>query len=119
MDGASLLGLAQGVPAGWRSAALTEIDLASPVAPTRFQQAWGLDANRCNAAVLRDARWTYVHFNGGLPPMLFDREADPAERADLARNRSAEPLIRQLMGAMLDLRMTRADRRLTHLSFGV
>jgi arylsulfatase A-like enzyme len=119
MDGASLLGLADGVPAGWRNAALTEIDFASPVAPTRFQQAWGLDANRCNAAVLRDARWTYVHFNGGLPPMLFDREADPAERADLARNRSAEPLIRQLMGAMLDRRMTRADRRLTHLSFGV
>jgi arylsulfatase A-like enzyme len=117
MDGAPLPG--PGVPEGWRDAALTEIDLASPVAPTRFQTAWGLDHDRCNAAVLRDARWTYVHFNGGLPPMLFDREADPAERHDLARDRAAVPLIRQLMGAMLDRRMTRADRRLTHLSYGV
>lgn len=100
-------------------AALTEIDWARPGRPTRFERVWGLDPHRCNAAVLREARWSLVHFNGGLPPLLFDREADPEETRDLAGDPGAAAEIARLRAAMLDLRMTRADRRLTGFGFGV
>ena len=118
MDGVSLLPALEGRAPARAAQALTEIDLAHPLRPTRFQRAWGLDATRCNAAVLRDTRWSYVHFNGGLAPMLFDRAADPDETVDLAGDPAAAPEIRRLLSAMTDLRMRRADRRLTHHAIG-
>jgi arylsulfatase A-like enzyme len=119
MDGASLLPFLSGKPDDWRDAALTEVDFAEPARPTRFQRAWGLPADRCNAAVLRDARWTLAHFNGGLPPMLFDRREDTGETRDLSAEPGAAAEIARLRAMMLDLRMTRGDRRLTGFSFGV
>ncbi|TVQ57596.1 MAG: phosphonate monoester hydrolase [Rhodobacteraceae bacterium] len=120
MDGASLLPFLQdSPPPDWRDAALTEIDFSHPARPTRFQRALGLPETRCNAAVLRDARWTCVHFNGGVPPMLFDRAEDPEERRNLAADPAASGVLGAMRAAMLDRRMTRADRRLTGFSFGV
>lgn len=119
MDGASLagrLGPARAEPG--RGFALTEIDLAEPGRPTRFQRALGLDETAANVAVLRDRRWTLAHFNGGVPPMLFDREADPEERRDLAGTSAGREQVARLRAMMLDHRMTRADRRLTHLAAG-
>jgi arylsulfatase A-like enzyme len=68
--------------------------------------------------VLRDRRWTYVHFNGGVPPMLFDRAADPAETTDLAQDKAATGEIARMARLMLDRRLTRGDRRLTHHAIG-
>ena len=34
--------------------------------------------------MLRGERWKYVHFGGGLPPLLYDLETDPGELRDLA-----------------------------------
>ncbi|WP_333834484.1 sulfatase-like hydrolase/transferase [Rubrimonas sp.] len=120
MDGRSLLSFPDdAAPAAWRDAVLTELDLSDPRAPTRFQTAWGLAETRCNAAVLRSAEWTYVHFNGGVPPMLFDRRADPDETRDLAPDPARRGTLLAMAQAMLDLRMTRADRRLTGYAIGV
>lgn len=116
MDGVSLVAGRDGPRQGL---ALTEIDFAEPHRETRFQRAWRLPETACNAAVLRDARWTLVHFNGGLPPMLFDRAEDPDETRDLAPDPAAAGEVARLRAAMLDLRMSRADRRLTGFSFGV
>ena len=33
--------------------------------------------------MIRHGKWKYVHYVG-LPPMLFDLEADPAEKTTLA-----------------------------------
>jgi arylsulfatase A-like enzyme len=118
MDGASLLPFLTGADPAWRDAALTEVEFAEPHRETRFQRAWTLPADRCNAAVLRDAGWTLAHFNGGLPPMLFDRREDPGETRDLAGEPGGAAQIARLRTAMLDLRMTRADRRLTGFAFG-
>ena len=118
MDGASLLPFLAGGTIGWRTAVLTEVDLSHPLRPTRFQRALGLDETRCNAAVLREADRTLVHFNGGLPPLLFDRRSDPGERVDLAADPASTGEVARMRAAMLDLRMTRADRRLTGFAFG-
>ena len=119
MDGASLLPALADPEAPLAAHALTEIDLAEPHRQTRFQRALNLPEAQANAAILRDARWSYVHFNGGLPPMLFDRAADPGERHDLADDPAAAGQIGRMRAAMIDLRMSRADRRLTGFSFGI
>ncbi|WP_209424658.1 sulfatase-like hydrolase/transferase [Pararhodobacter sp. SW119] len=119
MDGASLLPSLADPGAPLADHALTEIDLALPHRQTRFQRALNLPEAQANAAILRDARWTYVHFNGGLPPLLFDRQADPGERHDLTADPAAAAQISRLRAALIDLRMTRADRRLTGHSFGI
>ena len=116
-DGTPLTAIAEGRQP--RHAAFMEIDLSSPVSPTRYQRAWGLEQNRCNVAILREERWKYVHFNGGVPPLLFDLANDPLERHDLAGEPAASAEIARLRGEMLDRRMERADRRLTGFSFGV
>lgn len=117
MDGASLRPFLEGArPEVWRGLALTEIDLAEPGAPTRFERALGLDPLTANAAILRDARHSLVHFNGGLAPMLFDRRAHSGETTDIAGTPEGAREVARLRAALLDLRMTRADRRLTHLS---
>lgn len=118
MDGAPLHPLLSGGHVDADAFALTEIDLAHPVIGTRFQRYLGLSEHSANAAILREARWTLVHFNGGLPPMLFDRTADPQETRDLAHEPGAAPEISRLRTRMLDHRMARADRRLTHWSIG-
>lgn len=117
MDGRPLDAALGGADAGG-SPALTELELGHPAQPTRFQKALGLGLTEANAAVLREARWTLVHFNAGLPPMLFDRHDDPDETRDLAGEPAAAGEIARLRAAMLDLRMTRADRRLIGHAFG-
>ena len=117
MDGTSLRPFLEGrTPETWRGLALTEIDLAEPRAPTRFERALGLGPLTANAAILRDATHSLVHFNGGLAPMLFDRRRDPGEQHDMAATPEGAAQVARLRAALIDLRMTRADRRLTHLS---
>jgi arylsulfatase A-like enzyme len=118
MDGAPLPVPGSGQP-DRPGLALTEVDFAHPTRPTRFQRAWGLDATSANAAVLRDARWSYVHFCEGPPSMLFDRRADPDERVDLAADPAAQRQMARMAAAMLSLRMRRGDRRLNAVSVGV
>lgn len=118
MDGPPLQPLLAGAQADDDAFALTELDLGHPHHPTRFQRALNLAEHRANLAVWRDARWTLVHCNGGLPPMLFDRAADPEETRNLATDPAAAGTVARLRAAMLDHRMTRADRRLTGYSIG-
>lgn len=113
MDGRSLAPWLEGGTTAWRDAAFMEIDLSHPKNPTRFQLHFGLDEQRCNAAILREARWKLVHFNGGVPPMLFDLENDPGETVNLATDPAHAGEIARLTARMLDRRMERADRRLT------
>ena len=55
------------------------------VATRRAQAHFGLPLDALNLAVIRDERTKYVHFGGGLPPLLFDLAEDPAECVDRAR----------------------------------
>jgi arylsulfatase A-like enzyme len=114
MDGRPLDPLLGGdCPQDWRTAAFAEIDFANPRARTRFEKAFGLTAHEANAAVLREADWKLVHFNGGLPPLLFDLKADPEEARNVAGDVRCQGELIRLQSAMLDRRMNRGDRRLT------
>jgi arylsulfatase A-like enzyme len=67
--------------------------------------------------VLRDERFKYVHFPS-LPPLLFDRKADPNETTNLAADPAYLAIVAEYAGRLLSHRMRHADRSLTHLQVG-
>jgi arylsulfatase A-like enzyme len=110
-NGRSLLPFVEGtIPPDWRDHVFCELDLGDPVSPTRYQRWLGLEWRDANLAILRERRFKYVHFNGGLPPLLFDMEADPLELANLAGDPAFAPELLRLSRRMLDHRMSHAGR---------
>lgn len=119
MDGRSLLAFTRGdPPQGWRDAAFAEADFGHPKEPTRFMEHLSLTEHQATAAILREHRWRYVHFGGGLPPMLFDLAADPHETTDLARDPACAAEVSRLRAKLIDRMTERRDRRLTGLAQG-
>lgn len=115
-NGRSLLPLVAGqTPEDWRQYTFSEIDLSDPISPTRYQRRFGLPMSQCNLAIIRDHKFKYVHFNGGLEPMLFDLTADPNEATDLATDPAHKDDIIRLSRAMLNHRMRHANQRTTHM----
>lgn len=116
LDGRSLMPFMNGsCPTSWRTQVFAEVEMGEPDAPTRFERSLGLSASSANYAVLRDHQFKYVHFNGGLPPMLFDMQNDPAEDHDLAQNAEYAEVLRQFASRMLDHRMSHAEHSLSNL----
>ncbi|MBY6089591.1 sulfatase-like hydrolase/transferase [Maritimibacter alkaliphilus] len=114
MDGRSLLPfITAAMPADWRDAALMEADFGSPTKVTRFMENMGLSLDRAGVSILREARWKYVHFGGGVPPMLFDLEADPQETRDLAADPAHAAEVSRMARKLIDRMTERRDRRLT------
>lgn len=115
LDGESLLPWVAGEKPTWRSGAFIELDLSEPEArgPTRFQRHWQLSERDCNVAIWREEKWKYVHFNGGIAPMLFDLEKDPEENVDLASQPQYQAQLLHMAQAMLNHRMRHACQRLT------
>ncbi len=112
MDGASLRPfLAGGTPEHWRDAAHWEFDFRE-VATGRAQRAFGLDADQCALAVIRDSRFKYVHFTA-LPPVLFDLEADPGERTNVADDPAYASTRIAYAEKLLSWRARHLDRTLT------
>ena len=71
----------------------------------------------CGSFMIRHGKWKYVHYVG-LPPMLFDLEADPHEREDLGRDARHQAVIRECEAALRAVvdpdaadRRARADQR--------
>ncbi len=115
-DGRSLLPLMQGAtPPQWRDHIFVEAELGEPDVPTCFQRAWDLPFNHANFAVLRDSQYKYVHFNGGISPLLYDLMADPDETQNLAEQDLHQSTISRLLSKMNDHRMTHADHSLSHM----
>ncbi|HHY48511.1 MAG TPA: alkaline phosphatase family protein [Alphaproteobacteria bacterium] len=82
-DGRSLTPFLAGrTPADWRDAVHWEFDFRE-VASRTAEEWFGLPSTRLNLAVIRTAKWKYVHF-AALPPLLFDIENDPANLRNLA-----------------------------------
>ena len=114
MDGASLRPFLEGdAPAQWRDCVHMELDFSEPTGPTKWQEATGTSVHDSNLAILREERFKLVHFNGGLPPLLFDLENDPHEMADLANDPAHAATLLRLTQKLLSHRMKHADRTLT------
>lgn len=114
VDGHSLCPLLAGQPPkDWRALTYSELDFGDPITPTQIQTQLGLDANQSNLAILRSATHTLVHFNGGLPPVLFDRSAE-GEARDISDKAEAAPILLALTQTMLDHRMSNPAGRFAH-----
>lgn len=111
MDGRSLMPLLRGeTPQDWRSYTFSELDFGDPIVPTKAQAALGLGPEVANLCILRGPQHTLVHFNAGLPPLLFDH-AQMGELRDIASEPAAQPVLLTMTRALLDHRMTHAGGR--------
>jgi arylsulfatase A-like enzyme len=90
LDGRSLATFVTGVKAkDSRDAAHWEFDFRS-IEKAAAETHFGLKPQQCNLAVIRSETHKYVHFGGGLPPLLFDLADDPGELV----NRAGDPAYR-------------------------
>jgi arylsulfatase A-like enzyme len=113
LDGASLIPFVTGeAPAGWRDAAFWEFDFRD-IAGGQAEAHFGLRPNACNLSVIRDAAFKYVHF-AGLPPLLFDLQADPAELINLADNPAYVSTRLAYAERLLSLRAEHLDQTLAY-----
>lgn len=114
MDGQSLRPFLAGeAPARWRDHSFSEVDFGDPITPSAFQTHLGLETAQASLAILRGATQTLVHFNGGLPPVLFDHTGAGEARNIADVPDSAAHLLR-LSRAMLDHRMSNPASRFAH-----
>ncbi len=116
MDGFSLLPLLEEQrPEHWRDYAFAELDLGEPEEPTAWQRELGLDLRDANLAILRENRFKLVHFNGGLPPLLFDMQSDMGEMRNLADDPAYSGELLRMTRKLLDHRMRHADHTLSDM----
>ncbi len=114
-DGHSLMPFLRGEPVpGWRKEVHWEFDFRD-VAGGGAQAALGLDLDDCSLAVIRDARFKYVHF-AGLPSLLFDLHKDPGELHNLAEDAGYQGQRLAMAEKLLAWRSRYLDRRLTGIA---
>lgn len=113
-DGRSLLPfLMGGTPDNWRTEAHWEYDFRD-VEDDAVERKLGIGLDQCTMNVIRGERYKYVHFTN-LPPLFFDRQADPFELTNLADDPAYAPLVMEYAQKMLSWRMSNDERTLTHI----
>lgn len=90
-----------------------ELDFSVPDEITKWQEATGVSTREANLAILREERFKLVHFNGDLPPLLFDLQADPSELNNLADDPEHAATLLRLTRKLLSHRMTHANSSLS------
>ncbi len=90
------------------------MDFGDPTEPTLWQKKLGLGPSQCNLNILRGPRYTLVHFNGGLPPLLFDREGE-GELRNIATDPSMASVLLEMTQKLLSHRMENADHTLASI----
>ncbi|MEQ1943406.1 alkaline phosphatase family protein [Mesorhizobium sp. VNQ89] len=112
LDGRSLQPFMDGKPpAVWRDAAHWEFDFRS-IEKGSAERHFRLKPQQCNLAVIRGERWKYVHFGGGLSPLLYDLENDPGELENLADDRAYAPIRLEMAERLLSWRAEHLDQSL-------
>jgi len=115
LDGRSLAPFLDGrEPSEWRDAAHWEFDFRS-VSTGDAERHFGIGTRQCNLSVVRTERWKYVHFGGGLPPVLFDLVEDPDETVNLASDPARAPARLELAERLLAWRAEHLDQSLALL----
>ncbi|WP_036258363.1 alkaline phosphatase family protein [Mesorhizobium sp. WSM3224] len=112
LDGKSLAPWIDGKqPETWRDEAHWEFDFRS-IADGEAERHFGIGSRACNLAVIRTADFKYVHFGGGLPPLLFDLSKDPGELNNVADDPAYLPVRLELAERMLAWRAAHLDQSL-------
>lgn len=112
LDGRSLMPWLDGDrPGDWRDAAHWEFDFRS-VADSEAERHFGIGSRDCNLAVLRTEDFKYVHFGGGLPPLLFALAKDPDELSNVAHDPAYLPVRLEFAEKMLAWRARHLDQSL-------
>ncbi len=120
LDGVSLRPWLEGeTPGEWRDAVHLELEYGEPDHISTRMAATGVRLNQANLAILREERFKLVHFNGGLPPLLFDMQKDPGELNNLAADPAHAGELLRLTQKLLSLRMAHENRRLTGWRVGL
>jgi len=89
LEGRSLMPILQGQPlTDWREYVVSEYDYSMTPAAVKLDIA----PRDARLFMVADKRWKFVHAEGGIRPMLFDREADPRELNDLGESTLPEHL---------------------------
>ena len=110
LDGRSLAPFVRGAtPKTWRDAAFWEFDFR---AIAQRDQPFGLRPQQCNLAVVRTEKHKYVHFGGGLPPVLFDLGDDPYETRNLASDPAYASVRLEMAERLLEWRAEHLDQSL-------
>ncbi|OUS07304.1 phosphonate monoester hydrolase [Rhodobacterales bacterium 52_120_T64] len=113
MDGVSLKPFLEGTPPEkWRDAVHLELEFSEPHTTTEWQKATGVSLHEANLAILREERYKLVHFNGGLPPLMFDLKNDPNELVNIADDAAHAGTLLRLTQKLLNHRMRHSDRTL-------
>ncbi len=118
MDGQSLLSFLSGDgpgASGWRDYVYCEFDYGEPDLPTVWQRQLGLSLREANLAIVRERQYKLVHFNGGLPPLLFDMQSPGCESVDLAGDEAHAKTLLRMTRKLLDHRMRFQDHRLSDM----
>ena len=110
-DGRSVLPFCHGDRPAWRDAAHWEYDFRD-VADPAMERALGIRMDQAALSVIRDERYKYVHF-AGLPPLFFDRDADPHEFTNCVDDPAYTSRVLEYAQKMLSWRMVNDDRTLT------
>ena len=112
LDGRSLRPFLEGgTPRDWRDAAHWEFDFRS-VAGGEAERHFGIASRQCNLAVIRTEDFKYVHFGGGLPPLLFDLAKDPGELTNVAADPAYGPVRLEFAERLLAWRAEHLDQSL-------
>jgi arylsulfatase A-like enzyme len=112
LDGRSLAPFLEGgTPTDWRDAAHWEFDFRS-IENGSAERHFGLKPQQCNLAVIRTHGFKYVHFGGGLPPLLYDLQADPGELRNLAEDKTFLPMRLNCAELLLAWRAEHLDQSL-------
>jgi arylsulfatase A-like enzyme len=112
LDGRSLTPFMDGsTPSDWRDCAHWEFDFRS-MAKSKAERMLGLKPQHCNLAVIRSERFKYVHFGGGLPPLLYDLRNDPSETIDRASDPDFSAVRLEFAERLLAWRAEHLDQRL-------
>ncbi|PDT13330.1 alkaline phosphatase family protein [Rhizobium sp. M1] len=113
LDGRSLMPFVNGrSEPGWRDAAFWEFDFRD-IAAGEAERHFGLRSNQCNLAVIRDARFKYVHFTA-LPPLLFNLRNDPMELDNVAADPAYAATRLEYAEKLLSLRALHLDQTLAY-----